>query len=120
MSDRPRKTVSFEFYGYPAEVIACWCLVPLAKARRLKSGQDEPNRQQRRLFELHAREQLLTDAWRGWRVRGGSIIDPDGNATTENQLRCYALVYQWAADIARRDDALRAQYDNLLRLASNG
>lgn len=120
MPDRPPKTVSLRFYGYTAETIALWCLVPLRKARRLKTGQDEPTPQQRRLFELHAQEQLLTDEWRGWHVRGGTIIDPEGNVTTENQLRCYALVYQWAADIARRDDALRAQYDNLLRLASNG
>lgn len=114
------KIVSFRFYGYPAEVIARWCLVPLQKARRLKSGQDEPNRWLARLFELHAQEQLLTPEWCGWKIRGGTIVDPQGNVTTENQLRCYALVYQWAADIARRDDALRAQYDNLLRLASNG
>lgn len=48
------KIVSFRFYGYPAEVIARWCFVPLQKARRLKSGQDEPNRWLARLFELHA------------------------------------------------------------------
>lgn len=120
MASFPCKIVAFEFYGVSAEEIAAWSLVSLRKARRIKSGEDQPTCQQRRLIELHAQGRVLTDEWRGWRVRRGVIVDPEGNVTTEKQLRCYSLVYQWAASIARRDEVTRAQYDALLRLASNG
>lgn len=104
------------FYGYPPELVAQWCGVTLATARRWKKGAPVP-RPALRLFTLYRDMRVLDAAWAGWKVHKGKIIDPDGNATTETQLRAYSLVMQFAADLARRDPATAKEFHRLLKRA---
>jgi hypothetical protein len=89
MSDR---TILSVFYGYPAELIALWCAVSPRTAASWKAGKGKPSRQALRLFALHRDERVLDDQWRGWRIRKGTLVDPDGNATTQAQLRTYWML----------------------------
>jgi hypothetical protein len=89
------------FYGYPAELVAEWCCVSLRAARDLKTGKRKPTKQVAKLFLLHKAERVLTGKWRDWVVRGDTIVDPDGKATTHAQLQGYWLIMQFAAELAR-------------------
>jgi len=89
------------FYGYPAELVAEWCCVSLRAARELKAGKRKPSKQVAKLFLLHKDERVLTGKWREWVVRGDTIVDPEGRATTRAQLQGYWLIMQFAAEIAR-------------------
>jgi hypothetical protein len=101
------------FYGYPAAEIANWCRVSLLTARLYKSGIRKPSRAAFRLFVLHRDGRALGDGWAGWSVRGQLLIDPDGNATTQGQLRAYYFVYQLAAEYGRRDAVARDRFREL-------
>ena len=81
------------FYGYPAEIVARWCAVSLDTAK------------------------LYGDEWHGWAAREGKLIDPEGNSTTQAQLRAYWIVMQYAAELARRDRADYDLFQTLLRRA---
>jgi hypothetical protein len=105
------------FYGYPAELIATWCAVSLRTARAYKAGTKRPSDQARKLFALHRDGRVLEDAWVGWIARAGVITDPEGNSTTVNQLRAYALVMQFAAELARADPRSNDEFRRLLRRA---
>jgi hypothetical protein len=116
LSVSPAKPLSI-FYGYPAELVARWCAVSLRTANSYKLGTRKPSRQSLRLFAMHRDGKVLTDDWDGWSVHKGSLVDPDGNSTTRNQLRAYWLVMQLAAELANRNPADRRLYDDILRLA---
>jgi hypothetical protein len=105
------------FYSFPAKVIASWCGVSPATALLWKQNKRKPSRQALRLFALHRDELLLGETWRGWKVRGGTLVDPDGNATTQRQLRAYWLIMQYAAELAKRDPAEQERFYTLLRQA---
>ena len=45
------------------------------------------------------------------------IVDPEGNETTQAQLRAYWLIMQYAADLARRDPRSYEHFQALLRQA---
>jgi hypothetical protein len=90
------------FYSYPVELVADWCAVSLATAASWKCGVAKPSRQALRLFELHRDERVLSAReWQEWRVRGALLVDPDGNATTQGQLRAYAIAIRLFLDMAR-------------------
>ena len=57
------------------------------------------------------------DHWTGWKHHEGALADPEGNATTQGQLRAYYLVMQLAADLALRDPESSEQYLAILRSA---
>ncbi len=105
------------FYGYPVELIARWCAVSIGTARLYKSGKRKPSIQALRLFTLHRDNLILSGEWRGWKINGDSIVDPDGNATTRGQLHGYSLILQWVAAVAARDPATQRQYYELLKRA---
>lgn len=115
MADRP--VTSLLFYGYSPLMLSEWCAITEAHAKRLKQASSLPSAPVRRLFELHRDKQVLTPAFHGFRVAGDRIFDPEGNGTTANQLRAYAILMQWAAELARSSESTRAQFDNILRLA---
>jgi Putative ATPase subunit of terminase (gpP-like) len=102
------------FQGYPAELIAQWCGVDPATAALWKQNKRKASRQALRLFTLHRDGRILGDAWRGWAVRDGQIFDPDGNGTTEPQLRGYWIMMQYAAELARRDPQEQDRFFALL------
>lgn len=90
------------FYGYPAELVAEICGVSVETAVRWKSGKATPSRPTLRLFDLHRRRKVLASpCWEGWLVNGDALVDPDGNATTQANLRAYFFVYQLAAELVR-------------------
>lgn len=104
------------FYGYPAELVARWCGVSVATARRWKNGGAVP-RPALRLFTLYRDGQVLDEHWVGWRTHKGVLADPEGNTTTQSQLRAYALIMQFAADLARRDPEAQREFLELLKRA---
>lgn len=97
----PRSSVSLLFYGYPAPLIAEWCCVTLHHAYRLKAGTSKPSGAVLKLFKLHARHQLLGAEWKGWQVIGDRLVDPEGGDFTQNRLRGYSMMMQYAAELAR-------------------
>lgn len=100
------------FYGVPDHVIARWCGVSLATARRYKAGKLRPSRAVTRLFLLYRDRRVLGPEWAGWLVKPDSIVDPDGNETTRSQLRNYFWIVQMARELAaaRGEDAHREFY----------
>lgn len=105
------------FYGSPAKVIAEWCQVHPNTAYQYKRGDRTPSPQARQLFLLHRDGRVLNDCWPGWRVQGDRLIDPEGMATTQGQLKAYVLVYQLAAEYARQSADARVRFDDIMRLA---
>jgi hypothetical protein len=105
------------FYGYPAELIARWCGVAPATVTLWKQNKRKPSRQALRLFTLHRDNLVLGEPWRGYQLKGATIIDPEGNATSQAQLRAYWLIMQYAAELARRDPADYEHFRSLLRQA---
>lgn len=105
------------FHGYPAELIAQWCGVDRATATLWKQNKRRASRQALRLFTLHRDGRILGDAWQGWVVRDAKIVDPDGNSTTEAQLRGYWIMMQYAGELARRDPEEQERFFALLRHA---
>jgi hypothetical protein len=105
------------FYGYPAEIVARWCAVSLDTAKLYKAGKRKPSRQSLKLFALHRDGYVLGEEWCGWAAREGKLIDPEGNSTTQAQLRAYWIVMQYAAELARRDPADYDLFQTLLRRA---
>jgi DNA-binding transcriptional regulator YiaG len=105
------------FYGYPADLIARWCGVSVATAKRWKSGARKPSRQALRLFSLHRDGRVLSEHWRGWKVNDSSLVDPADNCTTAAQLSGYAIILQWVAAVAAQDPDTQRQYYELLKRA---
>jgi hypothetical protein len=100
VAESPR-IVSGIFYEYPADLVAEICGVSLETVARWKSGEVTPSRPALRLFDLHRRRKVLASpSWEGWVVKGDALVDPDGNETTQTQLRAYYFVYQLAAELA--------------------
>jgi hypothetical protein len=104
------------FYGYPPELIAAWCGVSVPTARRWKRGVAAP-RPALRLFTLYRDGKVLDQHWEGWRTHKGTLTDPDGNSTTQGQLRAYWAVLQLGADLARRDPEAAERWWELLKRA---
>jgi hypothetical protein len=114
MSEQARFSI---FYGTPAKVIAEWCRVHPNTAYQYKRGERIPGAQARRLFLLHRDGRVLNDCWPAWRIDGNRLIDPEGNATTQGQLRAYSMVYQLAAELVRRHPDVRERFDAIFREA---
>ena len=90
------------FYGYPDHLIAQWCGVSVRTAQRWKTGKTKPTRSALRLFGMFRDGRVLDDQWVGWSTRKGVLTDPDGNSTTQGQLRAYWIVVQLVAEYARQ------------------
>lgn len=101
--DRSR-VISSVFYGIPAELIADWCGVSLETARRWKTGQTQPSASALKLFVLYRDRKVLNKEWDGWLINRETLVDPEGNATTQGQLRAYAHVYALCQELARGND----------------
>lgn len=106
------------FSGYPAPEIARWCGVSIKTARDWKAGRRKPSRQALRLFTLHRDGRVLSEPWRGWAIKGTTIVDPEGNATTLPQLRGYYLLLQYAAELAARDPKTQAAWWELMKASA--
>ena len=104
------------FYGYPVELIQSWCGVSRQTAYLYKIGTSTPSKSAVRLFVLHRDGRVLGPEWTRWTIRKDQLIDPEGNGTTQSQLRAYWMLIQLARELAR--DAGRIdEYYQLLKLA---
>jgi len=104
------------FYSYPPELIATWCGVSVATARRWKRA-GGASRSALRLFSLHRDLRVLDGHWPGWTVRNGVLTDPEGQSLSQGQLRAYGLVMQLVSELAKHDPASRERYLAILRQA---
>lgn len=105
------------FYGYPVELIADWCAVSRHTAYLYKIGARKPSRQALRLFVLNRDGRVLDDTWKGWAVHRSKLVDPDGNETTQGQLRAYWLILQLARELANNDSKALEEFRRILRSA---
>lgn len=113
MSARPLSI----FYGYPEQLIARWCGVSVSTARLYKSGVRKPSRQALRLFTLHRDGRVLGDEWKGFAVREGNLVDPQGQEFTAGQLNSHWLIVQLARELASNDSRYLEEYWRILRSA---
>lgn len=105
------------FYGYPAELIADWCGVSVRTAARWKSGISQPSPSAIKLFELHRDRRVLGKEWEGWLVNQATLVDPEGNSTTQGQLRAYAHVYALCRELSRNDEFAKGLLDRIVAMA---
>jgi hypothetical protein len=94
---------SSPFYGYPADLIASWCGVSEAVAADWKEGVRRPSKQARLLFDLYRERRVLGAGWEAWAVNRQCLVDPEGNSTTQQQLRAYAQIVGWCIERSRLD-----------------
>jgi hypothetical protein len=109
--------VSSVFYGYPAELVAQWCGVTVRTAERWKRGERRPSTSAVKLFELHRSRRVLGSEWNGWLVKDALLVDPEGNETSQGQLRAYYLVYQLCLELKRGDASAEATFAEIIRAA---
>ncbi len=102
------------FYGHPDWVIAEVCRVHIQTARHWKSGIRKPGPSAMRLWELHAAERIVPDAWKGFGFRRDSLYDPEGHEITAQQLRAYPFVLQLANDFARQNPQAQSLIERLV------
>lgn len=105
------------FYSYPASLIAEYCGVSVRTATRWKTGQTKPPPSAIKLFILHRDRRVLGAEWEGWLINKDTLVDPEGNATTQPQLRAYALNYQLLRELLRGDPAAREAFERFSRIA---
>jgi Phage protein len=65
---------------------------------------------------LHREHRVLGPEWKGWLVKPGGIVDPDGNETSRSQLHNYFWIVQLSRRIVydRDDPRLHAEFEKLL------
>ena len=105
------------FYGYPAELIARWCGVSVRTAERWKRGERKPSTTAVKLFELYRSRRVLGTEWDGWLVKDNLIVDPEGNETTQGQLRAFYIICQHYRELVRNDPDALDVFQQILRNA---
>jgi hypothetical protein len=95
-----------ELYGLSASYIARVCHVDLATARRWRRGAT--------CLPYTARVLLTGDLsgfgpqWRGWKMKGGCIVSPEGWAATPGDVMMVQLAQLQLGDYRRENRALKA------------
>lgn len=84
---------------------------------RWKRGEQDPTPQALQLFRLHRDGRVLGQEWDGWRIVDGQLVDPEGNSTSQGQLRAYYLNYLLLHELMRGNDAARARWRQAMELA---
>lgn len=116
---RPKAITAALFQSYPASLIAEVCLCSQQTAYHWKSGIRRPSDRALKLWKLYRDERILTDAFRGFRVRANRLIDDDGQELTPGQFRAYVFVLQLCAEYAQQlGPAAQARYYKALGMAS--
>jgi hypothetical protein len=60
---------------------------------------------------------VLDDHWKGFSVRKGCLVDPEGREFNAGQLRAHWLIVQLARDLASKDSRDLEEYNSILRRA---
>jgi hypothetical protein len=113
---RKNSTVQNIFYGTPDWLIAHWCCISVPQSALLKRGKRQPGPQSQKLFLLHRQGRVLGQEWRDWKVRGDLLIDPEGNALTQGQIRAYQHVYALCYELLNDRPEERTRLDSTLDL----
>jgi hypothetical protein len=79
-----------ETYGIPAEFIAALCGVDLSTARRWKNGTSRIPMTARKL--LAGDLEAFDPVWRGWTVKRGELVSPEGWIATPGEVRSIPLL----------------------------
>ena len=82
-----------------------------------KRGDRLPSKQAAKLFMLHASGRVLGSEWRDWSVKKNVLVDPEGNETTQELLRAYAMVWQLAGELSRKDPESAKIFKSIQKLA---
>jgi hypothetical protein len=117
VTDISRSPSAAAFYGHADEQIAQVICCSLQTARAFKHGTRKPGKTAFKLWSLYISGRMLGDAWQGWRAADGELFDPEGNRTTQSQLRAYAHVWALARELARGDQHLTAELDRISNMA---
>ena len=104
-----------ETYGISAETIAALCGVNIATARRWKRGISR--------IPVAAKKLLAGDLsafgreWRGWTIRDGKIVSPEGWAYTPGEVLSLTLLRAQVAHLEslRRREAALVDQDSTAR-----
>lgn len=106
------------FYGVPVAEIQRITGCEKSTAYSYKNGNRKPSTAVIKLMQFYNAERILDPKYwpRGWRFHQGQIIDPEGNVTTEAQLRGYGMLMQCLAEWTRNDPAKRSQVDSILTI----
>lgn len=109
--------VTSVFYGYSAKVIAEWCGVSIETAKHWKRGGRHPSLSAAKLFALYRNGKVLGAEWNEWQIKDGLLVDPEGNQTTQGQLRAYYLIYQLCNELSHLDPVARKRIERIMLLA---
>lgn len=119
-SSRRAKPVNLAFYGIPAATIAEVCGVSISTARSYKNGNRRASRSVVTLIQLWRDGRILGQEFSGFRVHRDTIIDPEGNITTANQLRGYGIFVQLLREWSRNDPDRRSQVEDAFAIMGTG
>ena len=105
-------------YGISAKEIADWCGVTTRTARRWKRGEDPPQAAIE-VIELRSTGNLgvVDQDWRGWKIREGKLISPDGIEFTSGDvlsltfLRQLIAHYQSEQRVPRQSDWISERWE---------
>lgn len=98
-------------YGIPADEIARRCCVDVATARRWKRGATRPS--QAAVMILLDDLGSFDPAWKGWRIRNGALVSPEGWAVTQNDVLALPLMRAQLAGYQRDERIAKAQLEAL-------
>src|SRR5689334_1675507 len=95
-----------DLYGFPASYIARVCHVDLATARRWKRGATCPP--YTAIVLITGDLSGFGPQWKGWKMKGGRIISPEGWAATPGDVMMVQLAQLQLGDYRRENRALKA------------
>lgn len=87
MTRRARTAFQDLCYGIPELMIAKWCGVNIATAKRYKDGTRSSSSAVLELFRLNLEGRIVPPEWSGFCFQGGKMWDPDGREFNHAQLR---------------------------------
>jgi hypothetical protein len=105
-------------YGIPEFLIAKWCGVNIATAKRYKDGTRSPSSAALELFRLNFEGRIVPPEWSGFCFQNGRMWDPDGREFTHAQLRAYQIALHMLQELARGSPHLRNAVHALFQSAN--
>lgn len=97
------------FYGIPINEIVRICRVDPTTARRWKRRARRPP--ESAILLIQADLGMFDPEWRGWRIRGATLVSPEGWEITENDIRAVPLlrlqIVAYQGELRRIRDTLK-------------
>lgn len=96
-----------ELYGIPVSELARICHVDLATARRWKRGATCPPKTA--LMLLSRDLGIFDPVWRGWTLRNGELVSPEGWAIARGDVLVSPIQRQYLAAVESENKRLKEQ-----------